>query len=354
MNSPPKILVIRLSSLGDILHVLPAVNALRSTFPDATIDWLAANKSELLLTAVRGIDTIHLLDTHTLLRSPFDRSVWREFSSVLRGLRAQHYDFTLDFQGLLKTAFLGLMAGARTRIGFSGELVRERPAHWFYHRALQKPPRPVHVLDLNQRLAELAGASALPAPIDFSVPAEDYRHIDALLNKARIKDFIVLNPGGGWSTKRWDPANYGNLARHIQEKLDMPVVVTTGPGEQKFFETIAQLCGERPPFHFPVSFLQLIPLLKEARLFVGGDTGPFHLACALGTPVVGIFGPTSPVRNGPWKSGEEALHHVLPCSDCYGRTCPTKNECMDIGVEEVFSAVIRRLGDREDSAIVRA
>jgi heptosyltransferase I len=354
MNSPPKILIIRLSSLGDILHVLPAFNALRSTYPDAKIDWLAANKSEFLLTAVQGIDGIHLLDTHALIRSPFDRSVWHEFSSVLRGLRAQHYDFTLDFQGLLKTAFLGLMAGARTRIGFSGELVRERPAQWFYHRTLKKPSGPVHVLALNQMLAELAGAISVPKPIDFSVAAEDYRHIDTLLNKARINDFVVLNPGGGWQTKRWDPANYGSLARHIQEKLDMPVVVTTGPGEQKFFETIARFCGEPPPLHFPVSFLQLIPLLKRARLFVGGDTGPFHLACALGTPVVGIFGPTSPVRNGPWKNGEEILQHVLPCSYCYGRTCPTKNECMDIGVDEVFSAVIRRLGDREDSASAHA
>jgi ADP-heptose:LPS heptosyltransferase len=136
---------------------------------------------------------------------------------------------------------------------------------------------------------------------------------------------------------------YGDLAKRIITELGLPVVVTTGPGEETFFGSIAENCGGSRPHHFPVSFLQLIPLFRKARLVIGGDTGPFHLACALGTPVVGIFGPTSPVRNGAWRSEDEIVAHTLPCSSCYGRSCTAKNECMDIPVNEVFAAVARRL-----------
>jgi ADP-heptose:LPS heptosyltransferase len=179
--------------------------------------------------------------------------------------------------------------------------------------------------------------------VDFSVPAEDDEYVESLLIRNQLKEFVVINPGGGWPTKRWDPQSYGRLAKRIQQ-LGLPVAVTTGPGEDSLFQAVAESCGVPSPRHFPVSFLQLIPLLKRARLFIGGDTGPFHLACALGTAVVGIFGPTSPVRNGPWRSGDEVIAHALPCSSCYGRSCSRNNECMNIPVDEVFAGVVRRLG----------
>ena len=349
MNTSPKILIIRLSSLGDILHTLPALSGLRAAYPEARIDWLAAKKSSFLLTAVRGIDAIHILDTASLLRFPLDRSAWRQSWNLIRELRSRRYDLVLDFQGLLKTAFLAFISGSGTRFGFSRELVRERPAHWFYHKTLSKPPQQVHVLVLNQMLASLAGALRVSSPINFLVSEDDRRFVDSLLEQARIKEFVVINPGGGWPTKTWSPEMYGRLAKRIQGELGMPVAVTTGPGEETLYRKIAESCGEPLPLHFAISFLQLIPFLKKARLFIGGDTGPFHLACAVGTAVVGIFGPTSPIRNGPWTEGEEVVSHNLQCGSCYGRTCSTQNECMDITVDEVFAGVIRRLGIREDS-----
>ena len=351
MNSSPRILIIRLSSLGDILHTLPAFASLRATFPEASIEWLAAKKSAFLLGTVPGIDSLHLIDTSSLLRFPLDRAAWGGTWRLVRDVRSRRFDLVLDFQGLLKTAFLSIISGSTTRIGFSKELVRERPAHWFYNRRLEKPREQVHVLTLNRMLAELAGSGPVSSPVDFAVSAADTAYVDSLLERERLKEFVVINPGGGWPTKRWDPLRYGRLARRIQEELRIPVVVTTGPGEESFFRDIAEGCGQPLPRHFPVSFLQLIPLLRKARLFIGGDTGPFHLACALGTPVLGIFGPTSPVRNGPWTDGEEVVVRKLPCSFCYGRTCPTKNECMDISADEVFAGILRRLATRGDSSI---
>ena len=354
MSASPRILIIRLSSLGDILHVIPAFSALRAKFPDSKIHWLAAKKSEFLVRSIRGIDAIHVLDTDSLARAPFSRSAWSRVWNVIRQLREQHFDIAIDFQGLLKTAFIGLLSGTKTRIGFAKEIVRERPSHWFYHRTLGKPAKPVHIVEQNRMLAALAGAVPVAAHMELSVSEDDSRFIDSLLSDAQIENFVVLNPGGGWRTKCWPPDRYGTLARRIRRELGVSVIVTTGPGEEPLYRRIVESCGEPVPLHFPVTFLQLVPLYKRASLFIGGDTGPFHLACALGTPVVGVFGPTSPVRNGPWRNDDEVLQHVMPCSDCYGRTCPTQNECMNIDVSEVFSAAARRMGLQEDSSIVQA
>jgi heptosyltransferase I len=353
MNSSPRILIIRLSSLGDILHTLPAFASLRAAYPDARIDWLVAKKCKFLVSAIQGIHTVHVLDTSALLRFPPDRSAWRSLRTLLRNLRTVHYDYSIDFQGLLKTAFLSAFSLSAARLGFSRDLVRERPAHLFYQKTLSKPQTQVHVFVLNQMLAQLAGALPAPVRCNFQVSDSDQRIVDSLIIDKQLHSFIVLNPGGGWPTKKWKPEKYGSLARIIQTELGLASVVTTGPGEENLYPIIENHCKGASLFHFPISFLQLVPLLKKARLFIGGDTGPFHLACALGTPVVGIFGPTSPIRNGPWQEDDETVYHPLSCSSCHGRSCSTGNECMDISVEEVFAAVVRRLKNLEDSSSAR-
>jgi heptosyltransferase-1 len=349
MSASPRILIIRLSSLGDILHALPAFAGLREAHPGATIDWLVAEKCRFLLSAVRGIDSIYVLDTSALLNFGSNLHAWRRARDLIGTLRRQHYDYSFDFQGLIKTAVLGFLSGARMRMGFSRELAREFPSHWFYHRTLAKPPREVHVLQLNRMLAELAGPLPAPSALDFAVPEDDRQTADSLLRSLHLTDFVVINPGGGWPTKRWSLESYGELAKRIKMELGLPVAVTTGPGEEAYYRAISERSGAYVPCHLPVSFLQLIPIFKKARLVIGGDTGPFHLACALGTAVVGIFGPTSPLRNGPWTYDNDSIARTLPCSFCYGRTCPTQNECMDISVDEVFAAVVRRLANNGSS-----
>jgi lipopolysaccharide heptosyltransferase I len=339
MNTPARILIIRLSSLGDILHTLPAFADLRAAFPEAMIDWLVAKHCRDILSAVPGIDAVHVFDKSRALHPGGRDAVW----SLVRRLRHREYDIAIDFQGLIKTALLCRLSGARTRFGFSRELAREFPAHWFYHRALARPENQAHVLRLNRMLAEMAGAEPSQAPIGLQAPPPDQQMVETFLDHARLTNFVVINPGGGWDTKRWNAERYGALAKRIMTELGLPVVVTIGPGEDSYYRAIKEHSGENAPYLFAGSFLQLIPLLKKSRLFIGGDTGPFHLACALETPVVGIFGPTSPIRNGPWREGDEVVWHKLACSDCYGRTCPKGNECMEIAADEVFAAAVRRL-----------
>ena len=343
MTPPRRILIIRLSSLGDILHTIPAFRSLRSSFPDADIDWLVEERTKFVLSVVPGISKILVIDTKALRRAPGHFGAWKRTWQVVGAMRSRRYDVALDFQGLLKTGLLILLSGARMRIGFSRELVRERGAALFYNRTLSKPETQLHVVAQNQLLAALTGAVIVSSPVDLLVPRGDADEIQEHLARIAVRDFVVINPGGGWYTKKWNPVKYGVLAQRIQSELGLQVVVTTGPGEESLYHEISRNSGQNPPAHLALPFLLLIPLFRRARLVIGGDTGPYHLACALGTPTVGIFGPTSPVRNGPWTDRDEVVVHVLPCSYCNGRTCPTQNECMEISADEVFQAVVRRL-----------
>jgi lipopolysaccharide heptosyltransferase I len=343
MKDSPKILIIKLSSLGDIIHTLPAFQSLRATFPEGRIDWLVERRLAFLLSAVPGIDHVIPIDTRALRNNFTSRQSWYRLLEPIRSLRSLRYDAVIDFQGLFKTALISFSSGAKTRIGFSKALVRERPAHWFYQRKVEKPAAPVHVARLNLLLAKAAGACQSELTACLQAGDADTRTIASRLLQEQLSEFAVINPGGGWPTKKWQPARYGDLAARIQNELQMRVVVVTGPGEASIYQEIAAKCTGRLPVHLDVPFLQLIPLLQRARVVISGDTGPLHLACALGIPAVAIMGPTSPIRNGPWSETDRVVVHYLPCSFCNGRSCPTSNECMDIEVEEVFEAVVRRL-----------
>ena len=257
MSASPGILIIRLSSLGDILHALPAFADLRASFPNSRIDWLVSEKHKSLLSAVRGIDTIHILGTKASGDFPL--------RSLIRNLRSQHYDFAIDFQGLLKTAALSFLSGARTRLGFSRDLAREFPAHWFYNRTQPKPQRQFHVLQLNRMLAGLTGAVPVSAPLEFCVPENDSRLVESMLRKEQLTDYVVINPGGGWSTKRWSLQKYGDLTRKIAVELGLPVVVTTGPGEEMYYQAIAdQRLRRRATPSFPCFVSATDPFIPKS------------------------------------------------------------------------------------------
>ncbi len=343
MNKPFKILIIRLSSLGDILHTLPAFLDLRHTFPEAKIDWLSAKDTSFLLSAVKGIDSIHIFDKTALFAVGPQSTRPYPFWRLIRDLRREQYDYCIDFQGLLKTSILGFLSGASVRIGFPGDLVKEKPAHWFYNIKPALDRKPQHVLDMNRKLVECIGTRPSSIAFDPLVSDRDEQHVKSIIEKNGLSDFVVLNPGGGWTSKIWKPEYYGKLAELIRDRLKLQVVVTTGPGEEMLFNALAAHCTPPPPKHVRITFLQMIPLLKRARLLVGGDSGPLHLACILKTPVVGIFGPTSVIRNGPWSSEDEAVTNSVACSGCYKRDCPTDNACMDIPVPDLFAAIERRL-----------
>jgi heptosyltransferase-1 len=339
---PQKLLIVKLGSLGDIIHTIPAQQRLAQHFPQAQIHWLTEPPYDRFLDHIPGISRVWLADTKKWRR---EISALSESTHLVRSLRQQHFDAALDFQGLVKSALLAKLSGAERVIGFVANQSREPASRYFYSETVvgDDGSRP-HVVEINLQLARSLGCSRNGASplIPLEIPSEAFDYVDHQLSKNSMAKPILVNPGAGWVTKLWPLKNYAQLLLRIQQELGDGMVLTYGPGEEDLVREIQSLTAPHPIAAFPTTFLQLAALCRRSRLLIGGDTGPLHLAVALGTPTVAILGPTSPWRNGPFNSKDQIVKRYLFCSNSYKRTC---NEfiCMDIPVQEVFDAVIRRL-----------
>jgi lipopolysaccharide heptosyltransferase I len=324
-----RILVVRLGSLGDLVHTLPAVAALRRAHPTAEIDWLVDAPHRELLTLVPVISSIVTLANRSV-------GAWLD---TRRELRRRRYDVALDFQGLVKSAALARLSGAARVLGFDRRGAREGAAAFLYSERVAGEGG--HVIDKNLRLAAAAGArtdvkefpigpvsSAALATIRAQVPGA----------------FALLNPGAAWPNKRWPAASFARVARHLGERHGVRSAVLWGPAEEPLARDVVA-ASEGAAFGAPPTRLaDLVAIAREACLMVSGDTGPTHIAAAVGTPVVSMFGPTNPARNGPWNPSDIALSRYEQCACHYARTCRRGAEwCLaTITVEDVLAAVDRR------------
>ena len=344
MDTLRRILIIKLGSIGDVVHTLPALADLKKSFPEAEIDWVVESKARVILKGNPLLHDVVEIDTHKWRRS-WSFQTLSEMWRIASNLRGRRYDVALDFQGLWKSAFLGKVAGVRKLIGFDRTTLKEPGCRMFYDERIKPAPAVQHVIDIYKELLRSLGVMPGPHRFHLSVPSEDEETISQQLSSRQIDDFVILNPGGGWDTKNWAPENYALLHDKLQQETGLPSVLTWGPGEEPLVDRVLRACVGTPPITFPTSLYQLIALLRRAKLFVGGDTGPLHLAAACGTPIVGIFGPTDPLRNGPFSSEDIVLSHQVPCGPCYKRTCPIHNkECLRlVQMDEVFQAALRRL-----------
>ena len=243
-------------------------------------------------------------------------------------------------QGLIKSALVARLSGARRVVGFAGPYLRERPARAFYSEAVT-PSGAVHVIEKNLSLLSALGIEVSePAfPIDVPPPSERIAPVVA------GGDFALVNPGGGWPNKRWPPDRLGQVARHLVDRHGLRVVVLWGPNEDVLAREVAEASDGRAEISPPTTLADLLALLDGASLLISGDSGPLHLAAALATPVVGIFGPTHPLRNGPWSPADEVVFRSEQCGCSHLRRCRQARWCLDdIGVEDVVAAADRRLG----------
>ena len=293
-QAPASILVLRLSAFGDILHTLPAVASIRSSFPSTRLGWVVERPFAELVELVAPVDKVFVASTKRWRKSGSRSGALREISQLRRELRAfSRGEAAIDFQGLVKSAILGSISGAAVRFGFDSRAVREKPSLLFTNRKVSVD-RSAHVVDWNLDLAKAAGAAAPSPVLDFSRFEADPE--GRLLPLTELP-FAVINPGAGQPSKRWSPARFAEVARSTRQFGLNPFVVW-GPGEKEIAETIAR---EGSALLAPkTSLRELAFILKRARVVIAGDTGPLHLAAALGTPVVGLFGPTNPRRNGPY------------------------------------------------------
>ena len=301
-----RLLVVRLGAMGDILHALPAVTALRRAHPYWVIDWVIEPRWSALLSAQSAtardttlqpiVDRLHLAPTREWRRKPLSSNTFRQIRAFRRSLCEASYDVVLDLQGSIRSAIIGRMASARRRIGEAEP--RESPARWlFTERVLTHG---AHVIEQDIELAAAIAGDALE-PVQPLLPVDPAAEAwaDALLGTSS-QPAVLINPGAGWGAKRWPPERYGTVARELAHR-GLRVFVNAGPGEVALAGAIAQASGGTASVVVP-TLEQLIAITRRVALVIAGDTGPLHLACALDKPVVGIYGPTDPSRNGPFGS----------------------------------------------------
>jgi heptosyltransferase-1 len=324
--------LVRLGSLGDIVHTLPAAAALRDTFPGARVDWVVDAKWARVLEGNPDLSEVIELDR----RSP------QGMMGVVRRLRAAKYTSAVDFQALYKSALLAFASGAPERIGFEGSYAREGMASLFYTDRLN--PRGAHKVEHNLTLVERAGARLLKLRFPLAVHPGDHERISCELAAHRLSDFFVLNPGGGWRSKCWPAERYGELHRQLADRYGWRGIVSFGPGEEELARRVIEAAGKTVPVAVPFGLGPLMALLCRAKFVVSADTGPMHLACALGAPVVGLFGPTDPSRNGPYPGHDAVVRNPRFCRTTYRRGSSYSVGMLSITVEQVLDAVSERLG----------
>jgi heptosyltransferase I len=326
---PFKILLVRLGALGDLVHGLPVAAALRRRFPDARIDWLVAPRHAPLLAMVPVID--RAIEVGGAV-------------ATIRRLRQARYDAAVDLQGLIKSAAFARLSGARRVIGFDRRHLRERPASVFYTET-RDPAGAVHVVDKNLSLLSAFDIPERDRQFPIAVPPSPAALEVARLTAERGRPgYALLNPGAAWPNKRWPEARFGALAAWLAAEHDVLPVVLWGPAEDGAARRIARLSGGAAVPAPPTTVADVLSLARGARLMVSGDTGPLHLAAAMGAAIVALFGPTDPARNGPWGPADISLSRFGDCVCHYRRRCRRPVGCIeDITVEDVRGAIDRRL-----------
>ena len=342
-----KILIVKLGSIGDIIHTLPSLAAIRQNVPGAEISWVVESRSAEILRGNELIDRLIEVDTRSLRKGPIVASILPSLREHFRKLRRHKFDLAIDFQGLLKSAAIAKLSGAKIRYGFDTASMREPASRIFLNRSVEVPKN-TNIIRKNLALAAVALGFEIPENgLKFPISTElaHTRERDDIVSGANAK-FAILNPAGGWVTKLWPAENYGALADQLWEAHRISSIVAVGPDESELAARVLAASRSGKVTVARPSLKGFYELAKKASVYVGGDTGPTHLAIAAGAPVVGIFGPTEWWRNGSPFSADICVERTdIDCRiDCHRRTC-SNWICMDISVKTVFDAITKRLGD---------
>ncbi len=343
-----RILLVKPSSLGDVVHALPVLHGLRARFPKAKIHWLIASQFAPLLRPQEQIDELVLFDRHRFSRVGRSLQATKEFVGFVRSLRARRYELVVDLQGLFRTGFLTWTSGAPVRIGFQS--AREGASLFYTHRVRIDAPD-THAVDKNLKVLELLGCHAGPVRFHLTLSdgvREEARSLVDETNLGRDGALVVVAPGARWETKVWLPERFSATIDQIRQNMRARCVLIGSPSERPLCERIAAACRSTPVnLAGRTSLPQLAAVVELADVVLCHDSAVTHLAAALDRPLVCLVGPTNPYRTGPYRRTEDVVQLKLDCSPCYKRRlpqCPHEHRCMtELEVSRVVAAVQRRL-----------
>ncbi len=348
LNGKERVLIIRLGSVGDVLRTLPAVSAFRSCYPEARIDWVVQDLSEDIVRSFSSIDDVIVLPRKRwvrMIKKPaFYPRMFREITGWIRALKRQKYEVVLDFHGILKSGIIGLLSGAKKRVGFEKGYCKEFNYFFTNFHIDPKDPR-LNRVEKNLKLVHAVGCGR-PLPKVWLTPShEDRERIEKFWEDIQPVNspIIAIQPSSSRDTdfKRWFPERYARLCDALVETLGATIILTWGPGGRSAVEEIQETMVQPSHIACSTSLMELSALFQKCDMYVGGDTGPMHLACFSGLPAVVIYGPTDPRVNAPYP---HSLHRTvrveLPCSPCRDKTC-TRRLCMKaITPEMVLDEVV--------------
>jgi len=340
-----KILLVRLSALGDIVHALPVLSALRRALPHASIDWLVEENYAAILSIASGLRRRIIVRATRSFQSDDALSFGGAVGYVqaVAHLRAEHYDAAIDLQGLIKSAMWARLSGAARVIGFDAAHLREPQAAALYTETVT-PLDASHVIRKNLSMLQAlnTASTAIEMPLTPNASVETLAAIDAA---GGPRGFVVINPGAAWPNKRWPPDRFGALAAALQQRTGLRSLVTWGPSERDLADSVVTASSGAAMLAPPTSVEDLAGLMRDAALVVSGDTGPLHIGAAMGAPLVGLYGPTWPERNGPWDPQDVVISRANVCVCHHKRQCLRGSPCInEITLDEVVAASETRLG----------
>ncbi|MFW6124145.1 MAG: glycosyltransferase family 9 protein [Acidobacteriota bacterium] len=320
-----EIIIIKLSSLGDVIHTLPAYSALRKFFHQKKITWVVEKKAKQILDLVPSLDRIIAVDIKN--KPLLSRKFWSSINELKSSIKNQR-SLSIDFQGLIKSGLICYLSHAQHRIGFHKKNLKEPMASYFYTDHSNLVSEQIHVIQKNMRL--LSALKIKENKWEFPIHISD-KLIHSTLDKMKNngihinQNAVIFNIGGAWETKRWFSDYWIQLIRVLDLTDFSPLILWGTPEEKNIAKKISKKTGVKiTPF---LSIKEVLALIKQSILVVSGDSFPLQAACALSTPVVGLFGPTNPGRNGPFNKRDKIAFHKINCSYCYKHKC-SKLDCM--------------------------
>ncbi len=338
-----RILLIKPSSLGDLVHALPVLHGLRRRYPQARIDWLAGSSFAPLIEGHPDVSEVVRFDRRRYGRMLRDPRIAVEFAAFCRRLYRRNYDLVVDLQGLFRSGLMALATGAPVRIGFADA----RELAWvFYTDRIETPDRDTHAVDRNYATATMLGFDELGVSFDLAVTEAERRRAADLLTQAGLapdRPFAALLPGARWETKRWSERRFAEVVDELARRRDLPSVLLAGSDEADICARI-EACCRGPVINLAgrTDLRVLVAVLERAAVVLCHDSAPMHLAAAMGRPMVCLVGPTNPARTGPYSKNARILNTDLPCAPCYLRRlsqCRHDHKCMvSLGVDEVLEA----------------
>lgn len=350
-----RILIIKPSSLGDVIHALPVLHGLRRRFPDARIEWLLSSVLVDLLAGHPDLDEIVPFDRQRFARVGWSLGVTREFIRFVRRLRARRYDLIVDLQGLFRSGFMAWAAGAGVRLGFADA----RELGWiFCNRRVRPPSREIHAAERNYLVAAALGFDDLPMTCHLPITDAECGRAEALLRSAGVSSrgpVVAIAPGARWETKRWPIERFAALADRMAHDASAQIVLLGGPDETALGAAIAaQATAPVADLIGKTTLRELVAVVNAADLVITNDSGTKDIAAALNRPLVCVYGPTSEIRTGPMLGRGRVVRRQLDCSPCYLKKlsqCSYGHECLrELRAEAVAAEALRQLHGRESAS----